>query len=403
MKKISALILCLILLTAALAEGITIPDVTVKQFDIPDNEAMTFVSGIRAGWVLGNTFDAYDNGWLNKNDPLAAETYWCGAKTTEALIEELHAAGFNAIRIPVSWHDHVDENFVIEEAWLNRVKQVAQWALDRDMYVIVNVHHDNAADFGYFRRGSAGNACFYPDSDHYEQSAAYLSAIWTQMAEAFKDCDEHLMLESMNEPRLTNTSYEWYFDPNAPECLDAMDCINRLNQLFVDTVRATGGNNETRYLLVPAYDAGVEGALSDYFQLPEDPLNPETAHVVVECHAYTPYDFALNLNGTAAYSLDVQKDKSDIALFMNSLYNRYIANGIPVLIDEYGALNKENLQARVDFAAYYNASARGRGMRCFWWDNNAVRGNGELFGLIDRKTLTWVFPEIRDAIIQYSR
>lgn len=400
MKKVLALILALAMFpVSCITDGVTIPDVTIKQFEIPDGEAMNFARNIKTGWVLGNTFDAYDNGWM-RNDPLAAETYWVNVKTTEKLIDSVYNAGFNAIRIPVSWHDHVDENFTVNEVWMNRVKEVAGWALDRGMYVIVNVHHDNAPDLSEFNSKKNGTACFYPDSEHYGQSAKYLTAIWSQMAEAFKDCDEHLILESMNEPRLTGTNYEWNFDKNSPVCLDAMDCINRLNQLFVDTVRASGGNNATRYLMVPSYDANPEYACNDYFKFPTD--TNEVSHIILEAHAYTPYNFALNTTGTNQFSVNNSKDKSDIGMFMNNLYNKYIANGIPVFIDEYGAVNKNNPQQRVDFAAYYIASARARGIGCFWWDNGAFSGNGENFGLIERKTSVWMFKDVVDAIMKYS-
>ena len=401
MKKMLALLLALTMIpAAAIADGVTIPDVTVKQFEIPENEAMLFAQNIRAGWVLGNTFDAYDNGWMGKS-ALAAETYWCGVQTSEKLIDTVNKAGFNAIRIPVSWHDHVDENFVVDSVWMNRVKEVAGWALDRGMYVIINVHHDNAPDLSAFSSKKKGTACFYPDSEHYEQSAAYLTAIWSQMAEAFKDCDEHLILESMNEPRLTGTNYEWSFDKNSPVCRDAMDCINKLNQLFVDTVRASGGNNATRYLMVPSYDANPSYACNEYFVFPTDPC--EVSHIILEAHAYTPYNFALNTTGTDQFSIDNSKDKSEIGMFMNELYNKYIANGIPVFIDEYGAVNKNNLRQRVDFATYYNASARARGIACFWWDNHGFNGSGENFGLIERKSSVWMFPDVVEAILKYNR
>ena len=238
-------------------DGITIPvfaEGDLPVYEIPDNEALRFVRGLKVGWNLGNTFDAHPNNNFRRG--LELETLWCGAKTTRELILALKEAGFGLIRIPVSWHNHIiDDQLTIDPKWMDRVREVARWICDEGMYCIINVHHDN------------WQYCFYPDTEHYEQSEKYLTAVWKQIAEAFSDFDDHCLLESMNEPRLVGTSYEWNFRGSSKECKDAMDCINRLNQAFVDTVRAAGGNNAMRYLMVPGYDASANGALSDLFKV----------------------------------------------------------------------------------------------------------------------------------------
>ena len=399
MKKVTALLCTIMMILAASVSGqamaengdktIVIPVIeAMKKFELPDNEAMRFMRELKTGWDLGNTFDAYDDqGWFKGEEP-TMETAWHRDRTTRELIAALKEAGFNVIRIPVSWHNHVDENCRIHPDWIARVKEVAGWAVEEGMYAIINVHHDNSLKF------------FYPDSEHYEQSAAYLSAIWTQMAEAFAEFDDHVILESMNEPRLVGKgSLEWTFNPASAESRDAAECINRLNQLFVDTIRAAGGNNATRYLAVPGYSGSPYGVTNDYFRMPEDPAENR---IILEVHAYTPYDFALN-DGAGSYSsfsLDEQRKIQEIASFMNSLYNKFIVQGIPVIIDEYGAMNKKgNLQDRVDWTAYYVCAASARGMTCCWWDNNVSTGNGERFGIINRKTGEWIFPEIVEAIM----
>lgn len=367
-------------------EGITVPYIEdVKQFDIPDNDAIALLRDMKCGWNLGNTFDAY-NGYIQHASGTEMESSWVGAVTTEGLIEAINEAGFNAIRIPVSWHNHVDEEYTIDAEWLDRVKEVADWALNRGMYVIVNVHHDNHKKF------------FYPDSEHYERSASYLTAIWTQLAAAFADCDDHLILESMNEPRLVGTDYEWTWTSGSAECRDAADCINRLNQLFVNTIRATGGRNASRYLAVPAYCAAPWNAVTEAFKLPEDTAENR---IIVATHAYSPYNFALNTQSSDK-TFDLEKDagkKQEIDGIMNSLYNRFIKKGIPVMMDEFGVLDKGgNLQDRVNYTAYYVASASASGITCFWWDNHLFSGTGERFGLINRKTIQWTYPDIALAI-----
>ena len=395
MQKITALLLALLLAVtgcAALAEpALQAEEIVIPVIDdlagseIPDNEAMALLRDMKCGWNLGNTFDAY-NGFSQYDIGAGMETIWTGVRTTQALIQAIKDAGFNTIRIPVSWHNHVDEHDIIDTGWMNRVKEVAGWALDLGMYVIVNVHHDD------------NPAYLYPDTVHYDRSAAYLSSVWSQMAEAFKNCDEHLILESMNEPRLVGTPLEWSWNKGNADCRLSAKYINQLNQLFVDTVRASGGNNATRYLLVPAYGANPGNAAEQNFQLPEDPAENR---IIVEVHAYTPYNFALNTTSTDQ-EFDLEKDKnkkSEIASFMNKLYSRFIRYGTPVLIDEFGAIDKNgNLQDRVNFTAWYVASASARGITCVWWDNGAFSGPGEHFGLINRKTQEWVFPEIVEAI-----
>ncbi len=395
MRKETVRILALLILAifctqgTGLAENISIP--TVEQagtFNVPDNEALRMIRDMKAGWNLGNTFDAYDDtGWFKAKNPADMETAWVNVKTTPELIQAVYDAGFRTLRMPVSWHNHVDENDVIHPEWMARVREVADIALNLGMYVIVNVHHDNQEKY------------FYPDSAHYERSAAYLQSVWTQMAEAFADCGDHLILESMNEPRLVGTDHEWWWDGNDAACRDAADCINRLNQLFVDTVRATGGNNASRYLLVPGYDGSPWYASDEAFQLPEDTVDNR---IIIEAHAYTPYSFCLDPNSTVrTFDLENAAQKAEILDFMNALYKRFVSKGVPVLLDEFGAMDRNgNLQDRVNFTAFYVSAARVRGITCCWWDNHVFAGN-EPFGLMERKTAQVKTPEIVEAFMAY--
>lgn len=380
LKRGLALLLALLMIggtmSTCFAEGIA-------RRPIPDNEAMAFLQSLGMGWNLGNTFDAIKSQWNKNADEMTVETSWGVPPTSENLFDALKAAGFSTVRIPVSWHDHVfGADHVISERWLARVQQVVDWALARDLYVILNIHHDEDQ--------------FLPTTAHYEASAHYISCIWQQLAERFRDYDEHLIFNSMNEPRIVGSPHEWYIDHADPACVDAIDCINRLNQLFVDTVRATGGGNATRWLLTPGYDASPEGALDEGFLLPQDPAS----RVIVSVHAYRPYPFALEIGGLNTFGSTQQKQ--EIVQFMNKLYDRYIANGIPAMIDEFGAMNKENLQDRLDWAAFYVATASARNLPCCWWDNGAFQGNGELFGLLDRKKAEIVYPELLEVLMTYG-
>ncbi|MBQ9943716.1 MAG: glycoside hydrolase family 5 protein [Clostridia bacterium] len=395
MKKMLAMMLALVLLTgtafaAETVSGVaTIPEIAnVKQFELPDSEALQFVQDMKIGWNLGNTFDATFWDGYNQNE-LYIEKGWCGVYTTKEMIQAVHDAGFNTIRIPVSWHDHMNKDtFAVSEVWLNRVQEVVDWAIELDMYVILNSHHDMVK--GY---------C-YPSSAEYENSEKFMRVLWSTLAERFKDYDNHLIFESMNEPRLVGTNYEWGYNKIWPDCIDSAECINKLNQVFVDVVRASGGNNADRYLMVPGYAANPDNVIGDWFKMPEDTADNK---IIISVHAYTPYNFALAEGGKTTFDNTLSGDVVEIPTFMNKLYKKYIANGIPVVIGEFGARNKGgNLQDRVNFAAYYVAAASARGITCVWWDNNGFTGNGELFGIFNRQKMQWPTYDIVLAMMQYA-
>lgn len=392
LKRLLCALAALLLLPTALGEApqggeIAVPELNdICQYEIPDTEAMAFLKRMGVGWNLGNTFDAVRD--TAAPDEMSIERYWCGETTTEAMIEAVRDAGFSTVRIPVSWHNHVDADFNLSQPWLDRVQQVADWALARGMTVILNTHHDVYPEY------------YYPTEEHRETSERYIARVWAQLAERFAEYDDHLIFESMNEPRMKDSRWEWWLNENEPECQEAVACVNRLNQLFVDTVRATGGMNADRYLMVPGYDASASSALSERFTLPEDSADHR---LIVSVHAYTPYSFALEEPGTDRFTLKSFSQTREINDFMGKLYSRYIREGIPVVIGEFGAREKNgNLQSRVDFAAFYVASASARNIPCCWWDNNVFTGDGERFGLFRRRDCAWPYPEIVGAIMRYA-
>ena len=383
----AALLLSLLSPLAAAAADAEIPELDpFGPFNIPENEAMTLLDNMGVGWNLGNTFDAFQDPFYGNEMQL--ERYWNGCMTTPQMFDALKNAGFRSVRIPVSWHNHVDKDFNISQNWLNRVKAVVDYAYNRGFYVILNTHHDVGSDY------------YYPLNQYSETSQRYIQSIWSQVAAKFADYDEHLIFESMNEPRLKDTNYEWWIDQNAAQCQEAIECINQLNQLFVDTVRSSGAQNETRYLMVPGYCASVDGATNKYFRLPADQADNR---IIVSVHAYTPYSFALEATGTSVFDLSKMNQKAEISTFMNTLYKTYIQKGIPVVIGEFGARNKNNnLQSRVNFTAFYTVAARSRNIPCIWWDNGAFSGNGEIFGILDRRQAVFTYPDIVNAMITYQ-
>ena len=357
---------------------------------------LEFAQQLSIGWNLGNTLDAYTM-QAGGNQGLASETCWQHTKTTQAMFKALKEAGFETVRIPVSWHNHMTdvEAHTIDPEWMDRVAEIVDYALDEDLYVIVNIHHDNGSDKGLY----------YPDSAHLEEAKDYIGTVWTQVADRFTDYDEHLIFEGMNEPRMVGDQNEWWIDENREECIDSIKCINELNQLFVDTVRNSGGCNASRYLMVPGYCASPEGVLNKNFVMPADSAKDTFGEnrLILSVHAYRPYDFALNIGGTANFNVKDSSQTSEITWFMDELEKKYISKGVPVVIGEFGALKKnDNLTDRVAFSRFYVTEAKDHGIPCIWWDNAALNGGGELFQIFNRSSCTFDFPEIVEALMLYK-
>ncbi len=176
-----------------MATALVLPAAADDAVTLPDNEAISFVNGMGAGWNLGNAMDAANCTWLSNE--MDYETAWCGAMTTRELIKAVADKGFSTIRIPVSWHNHVDSNFNISEQWMARVKEIVDWSVDAGLYVILNSHHD--IEKGYY----------YPTEAEYKTSEKFVKKIWEQISDEFKDYSDKLVFETSNEPRAVGTDY----------------------------------------------------------------------------------------------------------------------------------------------------------------------------------------------------
>ena len=352
-----------------------------------DTEAILEDMGL--GWNLGNSLDATGGSGLD------TETSWSNPKTTQALIDKVKSLGFNTVRVPVSWGKHVSgDNYTIDSAWLARVKEVVDYCYKNDMYVILNIHHDTKSS------ASASGAGYYPRSSAYSSSEKFVTSVWSQMAEYFKDYDYHLIFETLNEPRLIGTGYEWWFNKwNIPsEVKDAIDCINKLNQKAVDTIRDTGSNNRGRLIMCPGYDASIDGATVSGFKLPTD-ISGNKNRIAVSVHAYSPYNFAMNV-GSGSTSTYTSSIKSELRDLFSTLKSNFRDKGIPVVIGEFGSTDKNNTAERVKWATDYTALAKKNNIPCVLWDNNAfavyngssIVLNSEYHGYINRKNNTVTSP-----------
>ena len=352
-----------------------------------DTEAILEDMGL--GWNLGNSLDA------TRGSGLDTETSWSNPKTTQALIDKVKSLGFNTVRVPVSWGKHVSgDNYTIDSAWLARVKEVVDYCYKNDMYVILNIHHDTKSSVNSSETG------YYPRSSAYSSSEKFVTSVWSQVAEYFKDYDYHLIFETLNEPRLIGTGYEWWFSKwSIPsEVKDAIDCINKLNQKAVDTIRTTGSNNRGRLIMCPGYDASIDGATVSGFKLPTD-ISGNKNRIAVSVHAYSPYNFAMNVGSgsTSTYTSSIKNELQDL---FSTLKSNFRDKGIPVVIGEFGSTDKNNTAERVKWATDYTALAKKNNIPCVLWDNNAfARYNGssivlnsEYHGYINRKNNTVTSP-----------
>lgn len=372
--------------------GLDLGDINVQALSgdtLKNADTEAILEDMGLGWNLGNSLDATGGSGLD------TETSWSNPKTTQALIDKVKSLGFKTVRVPVSWGKHVSgDNYTIDSAWLARVKEVVDYCYKNDMYVILNIHHDTKSS------ESASGAGYYPRSSAYSSSEKFVTSVWSQMAEYFKDYDYHLIFETLNEPRLIGTGYEWWFNKwSIPsEVKDAIDCINKLNQKAVDTIRNTGSNNRGRLIMCPGYDASIDGATVSGFKLPTD-ISGNKNRIAVSVHAYSPYNFAMNVGSgsTSSYTSSIKSELQDL---FSTLKSTFRDKGIPVVIGEFGSTDKNNTAERVKWATDYTALAKKNNIPCVLWDNNAfARYNGssivlnsEYHGYINRKNNTVTSP-----------
>ena len=383
---------------------IEIPDSDVPELN-PTVSSVEMAKNMIIGWNLGNTLDATGD-WTDANGVfhsdlkgLETETGWGMPTTTESMITAIKNAGFKTIRIPVSWHNHISDktDYMIDSAWMARVKEVVDWAYNKDMYVIINIHHDNLAESNL-----AGNCGFAlsNNADLQNQSKAYIRNVWTQIAIEFASYGEKLVFEVLNEPRDVGGKVfkdEWNYSGK-----DALTIITAYEQVGIDAIRAVPGN-KNRFIMVPGYAAsGTNATMLDNFTLPTDSASDK---LILSTHAYSPYNFAM-ANSDSVFGGD---DEADLNSIFNYLKTKYTDKGIGVVMGEASASNKDNTAERIKWVKYYFEKAKEAGIPVVLWDNDVaapdgnenVDGgyNGEHHGWLNRKSGKWYFPTIIKAMM----
>lgn len=238
-------------------------------------------------------------------------------------------ANFDAVRVPVTWMDHMDENYQVDEAWMNRVEEVVNYVLSEDMYCILNVHHDC---------GGSDSAWLQADMEHIEEIQEKFEALWLQIAERFAEYDEKLIFEGYNE--MLDASLQW----TTPAEEKDYEAINILAQSFVDTVRSTGGNNAQRNLMICPYSADPGEESGSHLVMPTDSAEN---HLMVDVHVYAPGRFTVN---GESFDEAAQLELNDVLAGLEKVYG---SKGILVVIGEFGAQDKENDEERAIYANYF--------------------------------------------------
>lgn len=354
------------------------------------------VEAMGPGWNLGNQLESV-------TDNVPEETNWGNPVITEKLIQSVKAAGFKSIRIPVSYFAKIDDDkdYTIDSKWLDRVQEVVNYCIKNDLYAVINIHGDgyNTIDGGWLLCNGKNQT---------EIKKKY-KKVWKQIAERFKNYDEHLLFESMNEE--FDGSYS---EPNK----EYYQNINDYNQIFVDTVRKTGDNNTKRWLIIPGWNTNIDYTAGDYgFKLPTDQyrdksIDKEEQRIMISVHYYSPWDFCGGENCVITQWGNEADDPSKTSTTCDETYMKNQLNlmkttfadkGYPVFIGEYGSIDKtsydsENEYYRAYFARKLCQLSRKNGCIPMYWDNgyNGVHG----FGLFDRTTCEVTQPVIIDAIME---
>ena len=348
------------IITSAIALLLSTLTISATDFET----ATEAVRNMGVGWNLGNTLEAnnqqvhdvtQDSYWGQQD--LSSETCWGNYVTKPALLKMMKDAGFGAIRVPVTWYNHMDKDGNVDATWMQRVHEVVDYVISQGLYCILNVHHDTGAD------SESWKSWIKADATNYNTHKNRYEKLWQQIAEEFKDYDQLLLFEGYNE--MLDAQSSWNFAQNDA----SYTAINQYAQSFVDAVRATGGNNTQRNLIVSTYAAAAgSGSWSTKLQ---DPLKKmqiptgESNHIIFEVHNYP----TLTNNGSVR---TINSIKSEIDAWITNLKNHLVSKGAPVIIGEWGTSDGNNdydnrRTLMLQFADYMVSSMKQSDIATFYW------------------------------------
>lgn len=339
------------------------------------------------GWNLGNQFECSSPGQDgesmqigNPDNSIKAEMAWGNPMVTSKTIKAVKEAGFNAIRIPVRWQYHITDPMTmsIDKAWMARIKEVVDWCLANDLKVIINTHHDKWLE---------GR----PTSQYKEENNQKLSLLWRNIASEFAQYDYRVAFAGTNEVHIKDN---W----GKPEA-ENLAVQNSYNQTFIDVVRATGGKNRKRHLIVQTYVCNPDfGINNGDFIIPTDAEGNGLDYMSVEFHYYTPWDYA----GSCKFNFwgESYKDKGEVpssdentmSEFFDKVVSTWSNRGLGIVIGEWGVTDRHK-DGQTDiihenityYCRFFVGEARKRGFSTFIWDNNVFGSGPEHFGIFDRR------------------
>ena len=355
-RGLKAIRLIIVMAFAMLIPIIAFADDEISAFE----SANDAVKHMKVGWNLGNTLDAHNG--QRVTDPKVSEIMWGQPVTTPELMQMMKEVGFGAIRVPVTWYPHMDGNNKVDAAWMKRVHEIVDYVISTGMYCILNVHHDTGAD------SDNTKSWLKADETVYNQQKARYEYLWQQIAEEFKDYGERLLFESYNE--MLDTYNSWCFASfaapgqyNASVATSAYNAINSYAQSFVNTVRATGGNNAKRNLIVNTYGAcNGAGTWNSHLQDPlkqmKLPTDITEGHIIFQVHAYPNV-------------VDLSSAMKEVDQIFRDLNTYLVQKGAPVVIGEWGTSNGNDYNDRrsnvLSFAKYFVEQAKAYNYAPFFW------------------------------------
>ena len=328
-----------------------------------------FVAQMGVGWNLGNSLDVINDANLFNT----TKTEWGNPLPTQGMIDKVAATGFKTLRLPVSWRTNQRPTapYQIEADYLQRVKNVVDWAMANDMHVILNIHHDNE----WLR----------PIESEKAKANERLTSTWTQIATYFEAYNEQLIFEVMNEPRIKNIPEEWNGGTESGRRI-----VNEYTKTAVDAIRATGGNNSARQLMItPWAGSSINKAMDDLVVPNDDP------NIIITVHTYFPFQYALN--GEGLWGSDAQKTAL-INEFENLKQKWIVREKRPLILGEWSTrTDLTPLANRMEYAKFYVEEATKRGLLTVLWDDG---GN---HGFLDRNGLRWKSDKEMKLIVESSK
>ena len=333
------------------------------------------------GWNLGNTLDSHGSWIGDHQSPDKYETMWGQPQADANLMRKLKEKGFGAIRVPVTWYQHMQADGSVDKDWMDRVQEVVDYVINAGMYCILNVHHDT---------GAHDVAWVVADASAYDAGKARYEKLWTEIATRFANYGDKLVFEAYNE--ILDKSYSW----TQPKSTSSYGAVTNWGESFVKAVRATGGNNQYRNLVISTYSAATSEQTLKNFKMPTD---ASQNHLIVEVHSYDPW------NWVNTYNMTWTKECHQALVEIFGRLQKYIiSKGWPVIVGEYGSNGDGEKTINASSTAAQKAEAgrqaadmsrlcRQYGAACFYW-----------MGIIEgadraERTFHWSMEQVADSIV----